>query len=81
MSTKEIRTLTILREVPFVVPFMERVQVFNNLVLKDKFTHQNPNQHFLHVPNIQLYVRRNYLYEDAFNKLSPENGMQTRCIC
>ncbi|XP_075215548.1 ubiquitin-protein ligase E3C [Lycorma delicatula] len=80
LSTKEIRTLTILREVPFVVPFMERVQVFNNLILKDKLTHQNPTRHFLQEPNIQLYVRRNYLYEDAFNKLSPENEPELRLV-
>ena len=25
-------------------------------------------------PSINIHVRRNFLYEDSFDKLSPENG-------
>jgi len=31
-------------------------------------------------PAINVSVRRNYLYEDAFDKLSPENGKRGRVI-
>jgi hypothetical protein len=77
LSTKEVRTMTILRELPFLVAFQERVLVFQSLVLKDKAEHQGEHSHFLQGPNIQVAVRRNYLYEDAFDKLSPENGKPT----
>jgi len=74
--------MTILRELPFLVAFQERVLVFQNLVLKDKLEHQGEHSHFLQGPSIQLAVRRNYLYEDAFDKLSPENGKLTVvCNC
>lgn len=36
--------------------------------------HQATARNFLQGPFIQISVRRNYLYEDAFEKLSPENG-------
>lgn len=69
--------MTILRELPFLVAFQERVLVFQSLVLKDKLEHQGEHSHFLQGPNIQVAVRRNYLYEDAFDNLSPENGKPT----
>jgi len=78
LSTKEVRTMTILRELPFLVAFQKRVLVFQSLVLKDKIEHQGEHSHFLQGPSIQLAVRRNYLYEDAFDKLSPENEPELR---
>ncbi|XP_069702572.1 ubiquitin-protein ligase E3C isoform X1 [Periplaneta americana] len=78
LSTKEVRTMTILRELPFLVAFQERVLVFQSLVLKDKMEHQGEQSHFLQGPSIQVAVRRNYLYEDAFDKLSPENEPELR---
>lgn len=35
---------------------------------------QGDQQGFLQGPSIQLVVRRSHLYEDAFDKLRPENG-------
>ena len=78
MSTKEVRTLTLLREVPFVVPFSERVMVFQSLIFRDKLEQQGELTHFMQGPSIQISVRRNYLYEDAFDKLSPENEPEMR---
>ncbi|XP_039276573.1 ubiquitin-protein ligase E3C isoform X2 [Nilaparvata lugens] len=78
LTTREIRTLAILRDLPFVIPFMERVHVFHNLVMKDKLIYQNPDRHILRETVIHLYVRRNYIYEDAFDKLSPENESELR---
>lgn len=80
LSTKEIRTLTILRELPFVISFHDRVLVFYNLVFKDKMVHQATARNFLQGPFIQIAVRRNYLYEDAFEKLSPENEPELRLV-
>ncbi|XP_001607965.1 ubiquitin-protein ligase E3C [Nasonia vitripennis] len=78
LSTKEVRTLTLLREIPFVVPFNERVIVFQSLINRDKCEQQGELTHFMQGPSIHISVRRNYLYEDAFDKLSPENEPEMR---
>lgn len=78
LSTKEVRTLTLLREIPFVVPFNDRVVVFQSLIYRDKTEQQGELTHFMQGPSIQISVRRNYLYEDAFEKLSPENEPELR---
>lgn len=99
LSTKQVRSITILREIPFVVPFNTRVGIFQGLLAADrlrfvpifhsKVKHrqlvqidlfssynraQGDQQGFLQGPSIQLIVRRSHLYEDAFDKLRPENG-------
>lgn len=78
LSATEVRTLTLLREIPFVVPFNNRVMVFQSLIYKDKAEQQGELTHFMQGPSIQISVRRNYLYEDAFDKLSPENEPELR---
>lgn len=78
LSATEVRTLTLLREIPFVVPFNNRVVVFQSLIYKDKAEQQGELAHFMQGPSIQISVRRNYLYEDAFDKLSPENEPELR---
>ncbi|XP_055627362.1 ubiquitin-protein ligase E3C [Toxorhynchites rutilus septentrionalis] len=78
LSTKQIRSITILREIPFVVAFNTRVGVFQGLVAADKLRTQGDLQGFLQGPSIQLTVRRSHLYEDAFDKLSPLNEPDLR---
>lgn len=74
MSTKQIRSITILREIPFVVAFSKRVGILQGLVAADKMRVQGHLQAFLQGPSIMLTVRRSHLYEDAYDKLRPENG-------
>lgn len=78
LSVKEVRTLTLLREIPFVVPFNDRVVVFQSLIYRDKTEQQGELTHFMQGPSIQISVRRHYLYEDASDKLSPENVPELR---
>ena len=78
LTAKEVRTLTLLREIPFVVPFNNRVVAFQSLIYRDKTEQQGELTHFMQGPSIQISVRRNYLYEDAFEKLSPENEPELR---
>ncbi|GBP11040.1 Ubiquitin-protein ligase E3C [Eumeta japonica] len=72
MTIKELRTVTILREIPFIVPFSTRVLVFQGLVLREKYDNQMELSGFLEGPNINITVRRTHIYEDAFKKLNPE---------
>ena len=73
LSTREVRLATILRELPFTISFSQRVLVFQNLVYKDKADHQGDQVNFLQGPHINLVVRRNYIYEDSYDKLSKSN--------
>lgn len=66
--------MTVIREMPFLLPFQERVLVFQNHVLKDKLEHQGEAPYAVRGRSLDVSVRRNYLYEDAFDNLSPVNG-------
>ncbi|XP_060731491.1 ubiquitin-protein ligase E3C-like [Tachysurus vachellii] len=61
------RHLAILNELLFVVPFEERVKMFQRLIYADKGDVQWHNSF------INITIRMNYIYEDAYDKLSPEN--------
>ncbi|CAG4954509.1 unnamed protein product [Colias eurytheme] len=73
LTIKELRTVTILREIPFVVPFATRVLIFQGLLLREKHDHWYEMTNFNEGPSINISVRRTHLYEDAFDKLRPEN--------
>ncbi|XP_063962252.1 ubiquitin-protein ligase E3C-like [Lytechinus pictus] len=72
-STHMARRLVILAEMPFVIPFEERVQVFRDWVLADKQDSQGEFAGFLPGKAIDIIIRRNYIYEDAYDRLRPEN--------
>lgn len=72
--TSEIKTVLILQEIPFVISFHDRVQIFHQLLRKEHQIHQSDGYHFgLPGTAIKVQIRRNYIYEDAFEKLSYEN--------
>ncbi|CAF0945569.1 unnamed protein product, partial [Didymodactylos carnosus] len=68
----ELRLITILQQIPFVIPFAVRVQVLNLLIQQNK-NEQQRNAEFLQGDSISIRIRRDYIYEDAFEKLSAEN--------
>uniref|UniRef100_A0A3B5M5D2 Ubiquitin-protein ligase E3C n=1 Tax=Xiphophorus couchianus TaxID=32473 RepID=A0A3B5M5D2_9TELE len=70
LSVSEERHLAILTELPFVVPFEERVKIFQRLISVDKRDVQGDGPF---PDGINVTIRRNYIYEDAYDKLSPEN--------
>uniref|UniRef100_A0A8C8D3Y5 HECT-type E3 ubiquitin transferase n=1 Tax=Oncorhynchus tshawytscha TaxID=74940 RepID=A0A8C8D3Y5_ONCTS len=70
LSVSEERHLAILTELPFVVPFEERVKIFQRLIYADKRDVQGDGPL---LDGIIVTIRRNYIYEDAYDKLSPEN--------
>ncbi|XP_004930075.1 ubiquitin-protein ligase E3C [Bombyx mori] len=73
LTIKELRTVTILKEIPFVVPFSTRVLIFQALLAKEKHDNWYEMTNFSEGPFINISVRRTHLYEDAFDKLSPDN--------
>ena len=68
LSTKEVRQLSVLQEIPFVIPYEVRCKIFQNLVQAEHGYMEQSSD------NINIRVRRSFLYEDAFEKLSPENA-------
>lgn len=78
LSTKQLRSITILREIPFVVPFNKRFEVLQGLIAAEKLRSQGDLQGFMQGPQTHLNVRRTHIYEDAFDKLSPENEPNLR---
>ncbi len=50
------------------------MQVFQGMVSRDREEHQNDMEFFVRDKAIAIHCRRNFLYEDAYDKLSPENG-------
>lgn len=73
LSITEQRRATILQELPFVIPFESRTQVFSNLVA-DNRSRSQMRADFNEGPMINVTIRRTHIYEDAFEKLSPSNG-------
>lgn len=77
LSTIEQRSLAILQELPFLLEFNQRVMILRQLCyfgfgnvearLRSEFTSDLP-----------ITVRRAYLYEDAFDKLSQRNDDDLR---
>lgn len=80
-SVTELRHLTILQRIPFVIPFDKRVQVFNLLLQEDKNENQRGSGWGPGEANVNLRIRRDYIYEDAFDKLRPENGEISFVFC
>ena len=73
LSSFEKVRATIMKELPFVFPFTARAEMFLQLVHEDRRIAQ-VNSSFNTGPMIAVRARRPYLYEDAFEKLSIENG-------
>ncbi|XP_066959810.1 ubiquitin-protein ligase E3C [Macrobrachium rosenbergii] len=77
LSITEQRRETILQELPFVIPFEARTQVFSMLVANSR-TESQLRADFNEGPMIIFSVRRTHIYEDAFDKLSPANEPNLR---
>lgn len=69
ISVKDIVSVTIVQELPFVVPFHDRVKIMQSLITYEK---RADDQHLRDIimPGNSISIRRNYIYEDAFDKLS-----------
>ncbi|XP_054161532.1 ubiquitin-protein ligase E3C-like [Oppia nitens] len=74
LSTSEVRNITILQEIPFVVPFLDRFKILQTMINIDRTQHRGDANTFnVMGHSIDVNIRRNYIYEDAFEQLSPEN--------
>uniref|UniRef100_F1KU20 HECT-type E3 ubiquitin transferase n=1 Tax=Ascaris suum TaxID=6253 RepID=F1KU20_ASCSU len=67
-TAAELRNISILQSIPFVIPFMHRVQMFTELINQDR--RQSGTDNYVH-DAYHVVVHRSTLYEDAFWNLSP----------
>lgn len=77
--SSELKTVLILQEIPFVISFHDRVQIFHQLLKRERQIH-NPDGYHFGLPGhaISVKIRRNYIYEDAFEELSPEQEVDMK---
>jgi len=72
LSLLDQRLLRVLNDFPFSLSFHDRVSIWHQMIRSDQIERQivdspHGRQH--------VQIRRAYIYEDAFEKLSLENGM------
>lgn len=59
LEEKDLRVIQILRHIPFVIPFADRVKLFRQYVFKIK-----------EAPLKKVTIRRNHIFEDGFDQLN-----------
>lgn len=69
ISAKDIINVTLIQELPFVTSFYDRVKIIQSLIAHDKVLNSDEFFSFHYRPSIT--IRRNYVYEDSFEKFSP----------
>ncbi|XP_050309699.1 ubiquitin-protein ligase E3C isoform X2 [Anthonomus grandis grandis] len=73
LSTIEQRSLAILQELPFLIPFNTRVQLLRDLCRYSLGENDYQRMHHERMFDNTVVIRRNYLYEDAFEKISTKS--------
>ncbi|XP_028413019.1 ubiquitin-protein ligase E3C-like [Dendronephthya gigantea] len=68
--------VAILEHIPFVVPFVDRVKLFQRILNEDKVRHAGNLHGFLMGPEVR--IRRATLYQDAFDELSGDQDLKQR---
>ena len=61
------------------LPFFS-LKIFRDWIHRDKDENQGEFASFIAGRTIDLNIRRNYIYEDAYDRLRPENGKKLLCI-
>lgn len=75
LSTIEQRSLAILQDLPFLISFNTRVLLLRELCRNSLGNEMQRMRMEFAVDNV-IVIRRTHLYEDAFEKLSQQNGMK-----
>lgn len=70
VSPRERRTLAMLRRLPFLIPFKERVDLLYKLTHQEK---ANIGRAGVWTQGISIAVSRDRIYEDSLNSLSPQS--------
>ncbi|XP_039258355.2 ubiquitin-protein ligase E3C-like [Styela clava] len=85
LSVTEARQLAVLMNIPFVIPFDTRVSIFTTMLHKDRESRETHRDRIMEEAGFghssmtnEVTVRREFIYEDAFNDLSEENAPDLR---
>ncbi|XP_071850373.1 ubiquitin-protein ligase E3C-like [Apostichopus japonicus] len=72
MTIHDSRRMAVLAELPFMVSFEDRVKIFLSWIYSEKG--EREERTLLNASHsVSIIVRRDFIYEDAFDKLRPEN--------
>lgn len=76
LSTIEQRSLAVIQQLPFLIRFNARVLLLRVLCMSAYvFDLESMQRAHEFTADSVIVIRRTHLYEDAFEKLSHENGM------
>ncbi|XP_068726665.1 ubiquitin-protein ligase E3C-like [Montipora capricornis] len=78
MSSTTSRNMAILKHVPFVVRFKDRVKLLQRIIAKNRVDSQGELHNFMMGPAIDVTVNRNYIYRDAFDQLTEDKAPNLR---
>ncbi|CAB3998537.1 ubiquitin- ligase E3C isoform X2 [Paramuricea clavata] len=78
MPGKTFCHVAILEHIPFVVPFVDRVKLFQRILSQDKVRNVGSMHNFLMGPSIEVRIRRSSLYQDAFDELSGDQDLKQK---
>lgn len=78
LSTIEQRSLAILQQLPFFIEFNTRVLLLRELCRHSLSDADGYSMSGEFMSDNTVVIRRTHLYEDAFEKLSLENGTRNR---
>ncbi|UXI17889.1 transmembrane protein 147-like [Sarcoptes scabiei] len=68
ISVKDVINVTLIQELPFVASFYDRVKIMQSLITYEKVNTEI--DFFDIIDNRSISIRRDYVYEDSFEKLS-----------
>ncbi len=74
VSPSVLKQAKLLREAPFLFPFVERVRFFRSLLAHARVEVQGQYQAFLQGRSHNITIHRERVYEDAFSTLGGDTG-------
>ena len=70
LSLHHLKQIDLLHNIPFIIPFENRISIFHRIVEEDKKKHQAGWGNYSSGNIVSVTIRREYIYEDAFLQLT-----------
>ncbi|CAD6191484.1 unnamed protein product [Caenorhabditis auriculariae] len=77
LTPDEARNLCIVRNIPFIIPFTQRLKIFTELLEQNRFDEgiaSHSEMAWNANAGLSITVRRDHIYEDSFDFLAPVPG-------
>jgi len=70
LSLHHLKQIDLLHNIPFIIPFENRISIFHRIIDEDKKKHQAGWGNYSSGNIVSVTIRREYIYEDAFLQLT-----------